>query len=88
MWEKPGQKTKCSAVILGDSLVKNFHGWELKRKIGENNNTYVKCFNGANIKDMHSYEKPTIERKPNLIILHIGTNDLAQRRKEAEKTAV
>ena len=48
----------------------------------------MKCFNGANIKDMHSYAKPTIERKPNLIILHIGTNDLAQRRNEAEKSAV
>ena len=57
-------------------------------KIGENNNIYVKCFNGANIKDMHSYAKPTIERKPNLIILHIGTNDLAQRRNEEEKSAV
>ena len=29
-----------------------------------------------------------MERKPNLIILHIGTNDLAQRRNKAEKSAV
>ena len=48
----------------------------------------MKCFNRANIKDMHSYAEPTIERKPNLIILHIGTNDLAQRRNEAEKSGV
>ena len=82
------KRQKRSAVILGDSLVKNIHAWELKKKIGENNNIHVKCFNGANIKDMHSYAKPTIERKPNLIILHIGTNDLAQRRNEAEKSAV
>ena len=47
----------------------------------------MKCFNGANIKDTHSYAKPTIERKPNLILLHIGTNDLAQRRNEDEKSA-
>ena len=75
--KSPAKRQKRSAVILGDSLVKNIHAWELKKKIGENNNIYVKCFNGANIKDMHSYAKPTIERKPNLIILHIGTNDLA-----------
>ena len=47
----------------------------------------MKSFNGANIKDMHSYAKPTIDRKPNLILLHIGTNDLAQRRNEDEKSA-
>ena len=46
----------------------------------------MKSFNGANIKDMHSYAKPTIDRKPNLILLHIGTNDLAQRRNEDEKS--
>ena len=50
-------------------------------------NIYVKCFNGANIKDMHSYAKPIIERKPNLILFHIGTNYLAQRRNEDEKAA-
>ena len=60
----------------------------VEEKIGENNNIYVECCNGANIKDMHSYSKPTIERKPNLIILHICTNDVAQRRNEAEKSAV
>eukprot|EP00112_Aurelia_sp_Birch-Aquarium-sp1_P009895 Seg2143.1 transcript_id=Seg2143.1/GoldUCD/mRNA.D3Y31 product="hypothetical protein" protein_id=Seg2143.1/GoldUCD/D3Y31 len=85
LWVK---RQKRSAVILGDSIVKNINAWELKKKIGENNNIYVKCFNGANIKDMHSYAKPSIERKPNLIILHIGKNDLAQRRNEAEKSAV
>ena len=83
-----GQKNKRSAVILGDSLVKNVRGWELKEKCGHNNNVYVKCFSGANIKDMHSYAKPTIERKPNVIILHIGTNDLAPRRNEAVKSEV
>ncbi len=57
-------------------------------KIGENDNIYVKCFNSANIKDMHSYAKPIIERKRNLILLHICTYDLAQRRNEAEKSAV
>ena len=81
-------KNKRSAVILGDSIVKNVCGWELKEKCGQNNNVYVKCFNGANIKDMHSYAKPSIERKPNVIILHIGTNDLAPRRNEAEKSEV
>ena len=68
LWGKSqAKRQKRSIVILGASLVKNIHAWELKKKIGGNNNIYVKCFNGANIKDMHSYAKPTIDRKPNLI---------------------
>ena len=48
----------------------------------------VKCFTGANIKDMHSYAKPSVERKPNVVILHIGTNDLSPKRNAEEKSAV
>ena len=59
---------KRSAVILGDSIVKNMHRWKLKEKCGLNENVYVKCFNGANIKDMHSYAKPSVERKANVVI--------------------
>ena len=37
---------------------------------------------------MHSYAIPTIEKKPNLIILHAGTNDLPSRRGDEEKSEV
>ena len=37
---------------------------------------------------MHSYAKPSVERKPNVVILHIGTNDLSPKRNEEEKFAV
>ena len=83
-----GKGPKRSAVILGDCIVKYIHGWKLKEKCGRNENVYVKCFNGANIKDMHSYAKPSVERKPNVVILHIGTNDLSPKRNEEEKSAV
>ena len=66
-----------AAVIIGDSLVKNIKAWELKEKCDSSGNVYVKCFNGAMIKDMKCYTQPTIERKPNLIILPAGTNDLS-----------
>ena len=66
-----GKSPKRSAVILGDSIVKNIHGWKIKEKFGDIENVYVKCFNGDNIKDMHSYAKPSVERKPNVVILHI-----------------
>ena len=83
-----GKGPERSAVIFGDSIVKNIYGWKLKEKCGHNENVYVKCFNGANIKDMHSYAKPSLARKPNVVILHIGTNDLSPKRNEEEKSAV
>ena len=85
--KSPARRQKCSAVILGDSLVKNIRAWELKTKPGGHSNIYVKCFNCANIKDLYSYVRPTIESKTNLILLRIGTSDLVQRRYTDEKSA-
>ena len=45
---------KRSAVIIGDSMIKNINGWELKDKIGNNGIVLVKKFNGATIRDMDS----------------------------------
>ena len=75
-----------AAVIIGDSLVKNIKAWELKEKCDGSGNVYVKCFNGATIKDMKCYTQPTIERKPNLIILHAGTNDLSLKLNNEQKS--
>ncbi len=73
-------------VIIGDSLVKNIKAWELKEKCGNSGNVYVKCFSGATIKDMCSYTQPTIERKPNFVILHAGTNDLSLKINNEQKS--
>ena len=82
-------RSKRTAVIMGDSLVKNINGWELKEKCGiQGMNIFVKNFNGATIRDMHSYAQPSIERKPNLILLHSGTNDLSLKIDGKEKTEV
>ena len=60
-------------VILGDFMVKDIKGWKISsrtRKVG------VKHFSGAKTKDMKSYVIPTVEPKPDNIILHTGKNDL------------
>ena len=77
-----------SGVILGDSMVKHVYGWELKEKCGDNCNVYVKSFPGATTKDMYSYSQPSIDRKPDIAILHVGTNDLVTRRGEEMKSEV
>ena len=54
----------------------------MKHKLQPNDKLYVKTFNGATIEDMRDYVKPTLKRNSDLIVLHVGTNDLRN-----EKTA-
>ena len=65
-------------------MVKHVYGWELKERCGDDCNIYVKTFPGAITKDMYSYSQPSIERKSNIAILHVGTNDLVTRKSEVE----
>ena len=64
---------KKVTVIAGDSIVKNLQGWRLS---DTNNHVVVKSFAGATIEDMEDYLKPIIRKRPESIILHVGTNDL------------
>ncbi|XP_057289955.1 GATA zinc finger domain-containing protein 14-like [Hydractinia symbiolongicarpus] len=38
----------------------------------------LKSFPGATTEDMYEYVKPTMKKKPDNIILHVGTNDLSR----------
>ena len=75
------KKRNRSTVIVGDALVKNIKGWELKERCSSNENIHVRSFSGATTKDMNSYIQPTIDRSPDCILLHVGTNDLANKTK-------
>ena len=61
-------------VAVGDSIIKNLQGRKLAKAIGHW--VVVKAFPGATIHDMKSHIIPTVERCPDQICLHIGTNDL------------
>ncbi len=43
-------------------------------------NVGVKCFAGATVGDMSDYIKPVLRRKPDNIVLHVGTNDTTSRK--------
>ena len=60
-------------AILVDSMVKDIKGWKMSNCTWK---VVVKHLSGAKTKDMKSYVIPTIEQKPDNIILHTGTNDL------------
>ena len=58
---------------MGDSIVKDVKGWKSSK---EKDKVVVKHFSGAKAKDMESYIIPTLEKNPEAIIIHSGTNDL------------
>ena len=67
-------KTKTRAhitVILGDSIVKNVYGNDITRSL---KHVVVKHFSRAKIDDMKHYVKPTQEKQPPQIIIHVGTD--------------
>lgn len=66
-------KQKRCVSVIGDSIVKEIKGHLLTSK---NEKVVVKSFPGATIKQMYDYANPTLEMKPDTLIIHVGTNDL------------
>lgn len=70
---KNSAKTKRNTVIVGDSIIKFVKGWELSNP---SQRVTVKSFSGANLEDMDDFINPILRKKPDQLVLHIGTNDL------------
>lgn len=68
-----GENKRSTTVIIGDSIISRLQGWRMSDK---NNKVVVRSFGGAKVNDLFHYLVPTLEDKPDRIILHIGTNDL------------
>ena len=66
---------KKTVVIVGDSIVRNVPNRSLNQSLKEYFSV-VKSFPGATAQDMKDYIKPSIARKPDMVVLHTGTNDL------------
>ena len=66
---------KPVTVIAGDSIIQHIRGWSISRS----NKVVVKSFPGATIEDMKDFVKPLLRKKPDNVVLHIGTNDLNTR---------
>ena len=46
------------------------------REVSRNNPVKVRSHPGAATDDFIDYVRPTVRKKPNLIIIHTGTNDV------------
>lgn len=74
--KKNNDNQKRTTTILGDSTIKDIQAYKMRRRLPKNEKLFVKSFSGATVQDMVDYVKPSMRRKPDLIILHAGTNDL------------
>ena len=61
-------------MIAGDSVIKGQKGWLMSRE----KMAKVHSFSGATTEETKYFMQPLLERKPSHVILHCGTNDLAQ----------
>jgi len=57
-------------------MLKFINGRKLSSQISNQGLTCVKAFPGATVEDMSDYIMPSLRRKPEEVILHVGTNNL------------
>ncbi|CAB3997380.1 Scavenger receptor cysteine-rich type 1 M130, partial [Paramuricea clavata] len=67
------RRNPIDVAILGNSMIKLINPSKLRKSL--KHNVMVKTFSGANVGDMQ-HAKPTVEKNPKCVILHVGTNDL------------
>ncbi|XP_022785905.1 uncharacterized protein LOC111326225 [Stylophora pistillata] len=67
---QPNRQKKV--IIAGDSVLKHLQGHKMSR----NSRVKVSSFPGCTMEDMQDFVKPVLRKKPDEIILHVGTNSL------------
>ena len=65
-----------TTTIIGDSTIKNLKPKNVRDNLPTGEKVYIKSFNGATISQMYHYAIPSMEFNPDLVIMHVGTNDL------------
>ena len=69
---KPWEWKKDTVLIVGDSMISNINENTLSRRY----QTKVRSFQRSKIKDLRDFIKPLLKKKPDKIVLVIGTNDM------------
>ena len=64
---------KGTCVIAGDSMLNGID----ERRISKTHPVKVRFFPGSRIRDMYHYLIPILEKKPEHLIPHVGTDDAA-----------
>ena len=72
---KAGIWNKNTVLVVGDIMINNVD----ERQLGKRYQTKVRSFSGATTTDLEDYLKPLLRKKPDKIILVVGTNDIQHR---------
>ena len=59
-------------MIIGNSMIKHVNG----REVFRDDSAKIRCHPGATTYDIIDYVRPTAGKKPDMIIIHAGTNDI------------
>ena len=70
--EKRSDQNRKVTIILGDSMVKNIYGGKLSKTVKREERIIVKSFPGATSNCMKHYITPSLNKKPDCVIFHIG----------------
>ena len=62
-------------IIAGDSILKHLNAHKMSK---DNNKVKVATFPGCTIRDMRDHIKPILRKKPDQLIIHVGTNSLRE----------
>ena len=69
--EETHTRRKGTTLIMGDSILYQIREDKLCKK----DTIKVRCFPGAKFEDFYHYTIPLINKKPDRIVLHVGTNN-------------
>ena len=75
--ETKKDNSRQTVGIIGDSILKQLDANKLSNK---ERSVTVRSFPGATTDDIQDYCKPIAKRKPDICIVHVGTNDLKKKR--------
>ena len=67
-----GNKSRKSVIVIGDSLLNGIDD----RGLCKHHNVKVRPHPGTTTRDIADHVKPVARRKPDMVIIHCGTNDL------------
>ena len=64
--------SKKEKMIVGDSMIKHVNG----REVSGDDSVKIRCHSGATTDDTIDYVRPAARKKPDMIFMHTGTNDI------------
>ena len=66
------ERASRKIAIVGDSMLKHLKGYKMSKE----NKVKISTFPGSTTRDMFDHIKPVIRKKPDQVIIHVGTNSL------------